>query len=280
MLLIVAASRCLLAQVRHAYPYTDRNRWPAEVPQLEGAFKRMGRLIYDAAKPVIRRVDALVAAERPGHGTRLYDASFEAGSRLVVGRLLHYYGMEQAAGDDGAASEPAAGAARACTPAPDSWCGWHNDNSTCTGLVPALWLDEETGAAVAAPPEAGLYVEGQDGRLVRVVAPVDALGFQIGEAAQILSGGVVHATPHMVRGHASPRRTPLISRETFALFIEPHWDAPLAPPAGTPYDAIFEGRPESSLIPPLRTRLGAVPVPFGDLLRASSQMYYAHNNPE
>jgi hypothetical protein len=28
----------------------------------------MGRLIYDAAKPVIRRVDALVAAERAGHG--------------------------------------------------------------------------------------------------------------------------------------------------------------------------------------------------------------------
>lgn len=196
MLPILAASRCLLAQVRHAYPYTDRNRWPAEVPQLEGAFKRMGRLIYDAAKPVIRRVDALVAAQRPGHGTRLYDASFEAGSRLVVGRLLHYYGMEQAAGDDGAASEPAAGAASACTPAPDSWCGWHNDNSTCTGLVPALWLDEETGAAVAAPPEAGLYVEGQDGRLVRVVAPVDALGFQIGEAAQVRPPRVMSIPVH------------------------------------------------------------------------------------
>jgi hypothetical protein len=84
----------------------------------------------------------------------------------------------------------------------------------------------------------------------------------------------------MVRGYASPRHSPLICRETFALFIEPQWDASLAPPAGTPYSSIFEDRPESSLIPPLRTRLPAVPVPFGDLLRESSKIYYAHNNPE
>jgi len=29
--------------VREEYPYTDRNRWPSEVPLLEPAFKRMGR---------------------------------------------------------------------------------------------------------------------------------------------------------------------------------------------------------------------------------------------
>lgn len=68
--------------------------------------------------------------------------------------------------------------------APDAWCGWHNDNSTITGLVPALWLNEETGVPVAAPEGAGLYVEGRDGVQVRVAAPPDALGFQIGEAAQ------------------------------------------------------------------------------------------------
>jgi len=84
----------------------------------------------------------------------------------------------------------------------------------------------------------------------------------------------------MVRGYASPARTPLISRETFALFIEPQWDAPLAPPSGIEYEAIFSGRDESGLIPPLRARLPRVPVRFGDLLRDSTQVYYAHNNPD
>jgi len=126
--------------VREAYPYTGRNCWPSEVPLLEPAFKRMGRLVYEAAKPLVRRLDHLIAAARAGHGTRLYDASFEAGSRLTVGRLLHYYGMEQAG----------AGAA------PDSWCGWHNDNSTITGkciyiyyINTIYYIAQQAAAAVA-----------------------------------------------------------------------------------------------------------------------------------
>jgi len=269
-------SRRICSQVRKAYPYTNCNRWPSEVPQLEQAFKRMGRLVYDVAKPIIQRLDALIAAERPGHGSRLYDASFEPGSRLAVGRLLHYYGIQQTVDEVGnTASADSSGNVQS-----DSWCGWHNDNSTITGLVPALWLDEENGAPVSAPPGAGLYVEGGDGEQIHISAPADALGFQIGEAAQILSGGVVHATPHMVRGYISPIGTPLISRETFALFIEPQWDAQLNPPPQTPYEAIFKGRAESKLIPPLRARLHTVPTLFGDLLRDSSQTYYAHNNPD
>ena len=174
-------SRRICSQVRKAYPYTNCNRWPSEVPQLEQAFKRMGRLVYDVAKPIIQRLDALIAAERPGHGSRLYDASFEPGSRLAVGRLLHYYGIQQTVDEVGnTASADSSGNVQS-----DSWCGWHNDNSTITGLVPALWLDEENGAPVSAPPGAGLYVEGGDGEQIHISAPADALGFQIGEAAQV-----------------------------------------------------------------------------------------------
>ena len=49
-------------------------------------------------------------------------------------------------------------------------------------------------------PQAGLYVKSRQGQIHKVVAPPNSLLFQIGETAQIHSGGVLQATPHAVRG--------------------------------------------------------------------------------
>lgn len=247
------------AAVLAKYPTAGANVWPAELPELEGAFKRLGRLVHEVAQPIVRQVDKLVAEARPGHGTTLYDKTFTE-SRFAVSRLLHYYGVSE---DDELGD----------------WCGWHNDNSTITGLVPAMWLEEDSGRPASPQAGAGLVVEGRGGTLVPVPGRQDCLGFQIGEAAQILSGGVVHATPHMVRGHISKKGEPKVCRETFACFIQPQWDGMLAPPPGVSYEGIFEGREESELIPPLRSRLKAVPVKFGDILQESAAIYYDHNNP-
>ena len=48
--------------------------------------------------------------------------------------------------------------------------------------------------------------------------PQDYLLFQMGETAQIHSGGYLRATPHAVRGCS----TPGVSRSTMAVFLEPH----------------------------------------------------------
>jgi len=234
------------------------NVWPKEIPELRQAFKKMGELVYEVAKPIVKQVDKLVADSTPGKPpSNLFQRTFPE-SKLVVARLLHYYAVSEAE-------------------AVEEWCGWHNDNSTITGLVPAMWLDEETGSPVSAPSGAGLYVEGRDGDQVQVKAPKDCLGFQIGEAAQILSGGAVHATPHMVRGHATPVGAPKVCRETFACFIEPHWDGVLEPPTGSEFEAIFKGREESKLIPPMRSRLQKGDT-FGKFLNRSFEHYYRHNN--
>ncbi|CAJ1356301.1 unnamed protein product [Effrenium voratum] len=157
------------------------------------------------------------------------------------------------------------------SPATSNWCGWHNDNSVITGLVPALWLYEDTGEeapASAVSGSGGLYIQGRDRSVIRVSLPPDCLGFQIGEASQILSGGVLVATPHQVRPLAGKQERP-ICRETFALFIEPQWDAPIGPPEGVGYDSVLKEE-ESELIPPLSKRLkitkDAAPVIFGEYL--------------
>ena len=54
---------------------------------------------------------------------------------------------------------------------------------------------------------------------------------QIGEALQIHSGGLLAATPHYVRSAAGPAAVG-VSRNTYALFMQPDVLEPMEPPAG------------------------------------------------
>jgi isopenicillin N synthase-like dioxygenase len=77
------------------------------------------------------------------------------------------------------------------------WCGWHNDHGSLTGLLPAMYLDVD-GNIIHDPPdvEAGLYIKSRDGRLLKAVIPQNAIAFQVGETAQVHTGGLLKATPH------------------------------------------------------------------------------------
>eukprot|EP00440_Ansanella_granifera_P026403 gb/GFBE01028681.1/.p1 GENE.gb/GFBE01028681.1/~~gb/GFBE01028681.1/.p1 ORF type:complete len:392 (+),score=88.81 gb/GFBE01028681.1/:1-1176(+) len=253
--------------VRAKYPYAaSKNVWPEELPKLEQAFKDVGKLVYEAAKPLVRQCDKLVEEQHASHGRRLFEAAFTT-SKMVAGRLLHYYSPSPAAEAD------------------DAWCGWHNDNSVITGLVPAMWLDETTGKEVQASEvstSGGLYVRARDRSVLKVSLPADCVGFQIGEAAQIISGGILVATPHQVRSHQRREGERPLCRETFAMFIEPQWDAPIGPPPGVGYEEVLRDE-EVELIPPLSKRLKRTPpdapsVVFGQYLADSFQEYYKHNN--
>ena len=103
----------------------------------------------------------------------------------------------------------------------------------------------------------GLFVQPRSinghGAPVRVVVPPDHCAFQVGETAQILSGGLLQATPHAVlRDTNDSSRT----RESFAVFLEPEFGAPLDVPAGKTMEDCWGGagsNPELGL-PPLSAR--------------------------
>jgi hypothetical protein len=72
------------------------------------------------------------------------------------------------------------------------WCGFHNDHGSLTGLVPAMYIDDN-GIEVPSPDHAaGLYVKSRRGALVHVLLPPNSIGFQIGETAQIHTGNLIH----------------------------------------------------------------------------------------
>ncbi len=51
--------------------------------------------------------------------------------------------------------------------------------------------------------------------------PPDCIAYQMGQAMQVHSGGLLQATPHCVRGPMSSAAAAGVSRNTFAVFMQP-----------------------------------------------------------
>ena len=178
------------------YPsYTRPNIWPRDsVPELEMAFKELGRLMYDVGMKLLHACC--------GDDTIPLAASE---STCAKGRLLCYL--------------PRDGGGSTST----MWCGWHKDHGSITALCPAYYMDsrDESSLEIECPdPHAGLYVQTRHGKVVKVVLDRDALAFQVGEALQALTCGRLQATPHCVVASTDQ----CVTRCTCALFMQPHWD--------------------------------------------------------
>lgn len=106
-----------------------------------------------------------------------------------------------------------------------------------------MFLQE--GKEIANPdPTAGLYIQprNNNNNPVKVAIPADCCAFQIGETSQILSGGLLRATPHAVlagtrsrssKSSSSPLPMTNVTRESFALFLQPNEDFVLNLPTTT-----------------------------------------------
>jgi isopenicillin N synthase-like dioxygenase len=208
-------------ELLRCYPqYMRPNLWPEELPELETAFKALGRLIFDVGMIVLGHCEKYIssiggaqkALQQPMHtciGTK--------------GRLLCY--LPPAQQSNGLRQ----------------WCGWHKDHGCLTGLTSAMYIkthDVGSGGTshqneqeeLACPDSnAGLYIQDRNDEIYCISIPHDCIAFQIGEALQIMSLGMLEATPHCV---VPPRPESLdfqVWRNTFALFMQPRWDYSLAP---------------------------------------------------
>jgi len=204
------------------YPFLlSQNIWPkAELPELEGAFKAMGCLMVEVALLIAKQVDNYVNKIYGGEAKnyhKLHDVI--ANSKVAKGRLLYYFPMEKEQIETQLKDKSL-----------DSWCGLHLDHGSLTGLTNALYCDENGNVIENFSDEtAGLHIITRKGEVIKAKWPSDRLAFQIGESAQIHSGGRVVATPHLVRGTVQPN----VSRSTFALFMQPQWDESMVPPQGS-----------------------------------------------
>ncbi|KAK1312674.1 hypothetical protein QJS10_CPA07g00517 [Acorus calamus] len=76
---------------------------------------------------------------------------------------------------------------------------------------------------------AGLYIKTRNDDIVKVVFQENEIAYQIGETTEILSRGLLCATPHCVQAPKGEKALG-VERSTFALFMQPDWNENLAFP--------------------------------------------------
>ncbi|MBA0867748.1 hypothetical protein Goshw_003589 [Gossypium schwendimanii] len=191
------------------YPsYCGANIWPlAALPELEVAFKALGKLIFDVGLMVAYHCDQYVS-----RGMKMQkDEGLEEillRSRCHKGRLLYYFPAQLSNHEENGDSM-------------SSWCGWHTDHGSLTGLTCAMF--KRNDVEISCPDSAaGLYIRTRSGEIVKATFGENEIAYQIGETTEILSQGYLCATPHGVRAPKG-KEASVVDRSTFALFMQPDW---------------------------------------------------------
>lgn len=109
--------REVLDDVKEANPgFFAPNVWPDKsVPELESAFKELGKLVVDVGRLVAGPCDAYVERECPGYAAGGISTLLQT-SKFCKARLLHYFAVDRSGTSEGDFSD---------------WCGWHNDHVRC-----------------------------------------------------------------------------------------------------------------------------------------------------
>jgi isopenicillin N synthase-like dioxygenase len=195
--------------------------WPSQdlLPDFEATFNELSALIIDIAALVARACDkyaeANISEYKKGYLEHVVKTSVS-----TKARLLHYFPQEGEATQE--ADE-------------DDWCATHVDHGCLTGLTSAMFIDEaahppQTGSSFAPlkelerspDPKAGLYIHSRTGAVTKVGIPRDCLGFQTGEALEVITKGKFKAVPHFVRGAGAGGK---VARNTLAVFTQPNlWE--------------------------------------------------------
>jgi len=189
-------------------PFLHPNIWPdSDLSGFEGACKTLSRLMVNAGVALSRHVDAYVEEQSASWGSSTPTTSrtlhsVVTKSRTHKARLLYYFPSSSSLAESGSDAT--------LTP----WCGAHNDHGSLTALTSAAFFKEDTGELLQGCPDpnAGLYIRSRKGETVRAVIPADCLAFQIGECAQVHSGGALQVSFFW----ASP---PLLLSFCYAIFI-------------------------------------------------------------
>ncbi|KAL5232396.1 hypothetical protein ABZP36_031172 [Zizania latifolia] len=228
------------------YPSCCRpNIWPAgHLPELETAFKALGKLMLQVGLMLAHHCDRYIMQQGVGQYNGESLEQTIVNSRCHKGRLLYYFPRQFSNQKQGGSVS--------------SWCGWHTDYASLTGLTCASFM---TNSVEIPCPDSvtGLYIKTRDGQVVKVTFEGDELAYQIGETTEILSRGCLCATPHCVQAPSSENASN-VARSTFALFMQPDWDVKLKFPSEIPY--------HQELIPSNRT------LTFGEYSGRVLNKYY------
>jgi len=283
----------LIASHRAVY---GRNVWPnSTLPALRGSFRKLGAIVHSVGGLIAQQLDTFAMARRDGYTQGAFlDA---IATDIPKARLLYYYSdAEMAEMEPTTLTETEPVQISADSDSTDSescsraWCGWHNDHSALTGLVLGQFFDESAnviadvssyGDGDGSADEGGLFLMDRGGVEHHIALSESEasryLAFQIGETSQILSGGLLYATPHTVKAYRGAAFRS-VSRASFAVFHQPKHAMPMKAPfhEGLTLHSIQRDHLSHLNVPPLASRWqNASGDTFGQFTARTFEAYYA-----
>ena len=202
-----------------------------ELDYLGSIFRQLGKEMIDLGLIVARVCDLAIK------GAKLENAILRAST--AKGRLIHYHSLaeKQVLRRSKAGKQKKKQDSKKSPPLPscsgsdeDLWQQWHFDYGIFTILTIPMFLRNSymdigsmgTCALNHFSPHIGLKIWNTGNRKLEFIcAPDDCLLVQVGEAAEILTGGKLRAIAHCV---CRPLERDDVSRETFVVFLQPSWD--------------------------------------------------------
>lgn len=169
---------------RIEYPeiYAD-NVWPEGVEGFEQDYVQLGRQLHEAGLSLLSGV--ALALDLP---SRTFERKLEGGAHVF--RLLRYLPVNEQQLADGVV-----------------WGEEHTDFNLLTLLPGGRFFDPDGQACERPDGGSGLYLRTRGGHKVRGVAPEGCIVAQVGQQLEILTGGELLATPHVITAPTTPGYT-------------------------------------------------------------------------
>ena len=176
--------------------FNDKNNiWPKEYPLFEEHFRNFSKILYYIGLNVLVDCDTYLKNEIKNY-SQDYLYNIIKKNKTPTGRFLHYYENDNFNQEDGS-------------------CSWHLDHGCLTVLPSPIYFDKDY-KEIKPNDNSGLYIKDANNKTHKVNIPEDAVICQSGEILQILTGGVLQATPHCVKSSINKE----LSRETCPLFMD------------------------------------------------------------
>lgn len=260
------------AEDRANYPVSyPCNVWPEEskIPDFEKEAKELGVLMKNTVVSLTKYIDHYAKEKIPFYEECML-FNLLKDTEKVKARLLYYFPVDkkEETKNPNASKEEIA---------KDSWIGWHNDSGFLTALAGEIYINDATGEILSKSPDpkSGLYILNRSGEEIHIQIPYDCMAVQLGECAQIITGGGLVATPHCVRGADQEcAKNIRVARISEVCFIDTVPMYPLHVPKEITRDMVLDAGVKSERIPPLGSRWIDDGMTFGDFLQKTFDMYY------
>lgn len=187
-------------QLQYPEIYAE-NVWPEGIEGFAEDYVAFGRQLHEAGLSVLSGI--AMALDLP---SRSFERKLEGAAHVL--RLLRYLPLDEASVKAGVL-----------------WGEEHTDFNLLTLLGGGRFYDPSGEPCANPDPESGLFLTARGGERVRGVAPPGCIVAQVGQALEILTGGELLATPHVI---VAPR-TPGYTRLSAAHFVHLHAHEVLLP---------------------------------------------------